>query len=119
MGLFSSLSSTAAALLSKYGQPATLTKVAEGAYDPATGKAALVETSIAVSAYMGSPNYARKGSVDSDNAHAYIPGSHGQPGINDRLTIRGTAWTVVHVSATSVEGGDVIYRLTLRAGSGQ
>lgn len=114
------------AMLEEFGQAVTLTHRAAGAYDPATGTAAITETTQAASAVIFdfAPGLRKMAgeNIAAGDRQCYLSAlkSDGtaltRPSVNDTLTdANGLALTIVAVSELSPAGVDILYELTVRA----
>lgn len=111
------MATTALRLIVTYGEAITLTRVVEGAYDPATGSTG-APTTTPYSGYGAPTNY-NKLEVDGQQVktsdirllvHALsvvpIPG--------DIVTLNSADYRVMDVDQTRAQGEDIIYTLQLR-----
>ncbi len=93
---------TAQRLLTKFGKSCLLKRLAEGAYDPATGTTSLTETSYAVLAYLDQPNAKELSdslvTVTDEVAIFAAKGLSIEPTTLDKLTVDGTDRTIKMVS---------------------
>lgn len=112
--MLETMTAAAERLIAQYGMSATLTRVTEGTYDPATGKPALTETTETMKVVLAGESKHRRDMADSANVTGYCAGVM-RPQPNDRVTtIDGTDWIITTVRPITVEGGDVLYSLSMR-----
>jgi len=117
MSFYEGLAATAAALLKGKGQAMTLISKAIGAYDPATGVAAEIESSVSVIGV--SLNYPDK-EVDGANImrgdKKVLLSATIAPKVQDVLVIGDERNKVVDCKAVKPAGPVVMYTLQVRAG---
>lgn len=116
MSLYPGLQATAARLLAQFGQPMTLRKRTPGAYDPATGAAAVTEVdSTTQGAAFDFPAGMVNGtSILRGDKQVILTGGGSAPDAGDLLLIVGVAHGIVNVKATAPAGLVVIYELQVR-----
>lgn len=115
-GFYPRLQATAARLLTAYGQPMTLRKRTPGAYDPATGAAAVTEVDSTVqAAEFDVPAAMVNGtSIMRGDRQVVMTGGGSTPDVGDLLVAGGVARNIVSVKATAPAGLVVIYELVTR-----
>ena len=105
-------------LLREFGQALTLTKKTSGAYDPATGAAAVTSTTYGViGAVFDFPARAIDGTIIQQGDKKAIIAARSLsvvPDITDSLTVKGIAHQIVNVKALEPAGTTVIYTLQIR-----
>lgn len=116
MSLYPLLQAAAARLLTTYGQPMTLRKRTPGAYNPATGAAAVTQADTTV---QGADFAMPEAMIDGTNIlrgdrQVLISGGGSVPDAGDLLVAGGVARNIVSVKATAPAGTVVIYELVTR-----
>lgn len=111
--LYAKLAATALALLTKFGRDVTLTKVTEGAYDPATSAASV---SNATSTLKGATfNFAEgqtmfgNSVIQQGDKLLMLAAGGAVPDTDDSVTIGGVIWKIVSVQEVNPAGVPVIY----------
>jgi hypothetical protein len=116
MSFYPGLQSTALRLLTTYGQALTLRKRTPGAYDPATGAAAVTEadTSVRGAVFDFPAGMVDGTSILRGDRQVILAGGGSVPDAGDLLLIGETAHNVISVKATAPAGTVVIYELQVR-----
>jgi hypothetical protein len=106
MTLFATLTPIAASLIGQFGKPVTLTRVAQGAYNPATSAASSTPTETTVAAIIEDVDGAAlaNGLAETGDRKFTIPGQGlpFDPSPGDLITDALTVWTVRRVVAPIV-----------------
>lgn len=115
--LTDSLVATAQTLLTKYGESVSFTRVAEGAYDPATSGVA-AGTTTNYSGYAVPTQYTRA-DVDGELIKAsdirlIVEQTTTEPNTGDVVTVDGVVHRIMNVSPIKVTNVDIIYILQIR-----
>lgn len=107
------LAATASRLLTKYGEAVSLSYVAGGSVDPATGVVVTPQTPVAVSGF-GYPSRYEKSEVDGavirhDDVRLVLEKVSERPQSGWKATVDGKAYRVMDVRPVRRSAADVIY----------
>lgn len=113
---YAAIASTAANLLSKFGQPLTYTRTTTGAYDQATGSTTDTTTTYdATSVWLGYGISEIDGVViKQGDAKVFTSPADTRPLIGDTVAKDSATWRVMAVMPVQPAGVDVIYQLQVR-----
>lgn len=120
MTFYTDMQATAAQMLGSKGAPLTFTRSVAGAYNPATGAAAVTLTSYTVTgAVLDFPAVNAPGSDILRGDKKILIGAAGltvapQPG--DYLTIQGVQHSIINVKTLAPAGVPVLYTVQARRG---
>jgi hypothetical protein len=103
-------------MLTKYGQAVTITRQTTGAYDPATGSAAIVETTqTGVGALFDFETAEIDGTLIQQNDKKLLLNAIvTAPLLNDKFTVNTIIYTVVNIKELNPAGTAVMFELALR-----
>lgn len=111
---------TALRLLTKFGQAVTLRKQTAGAYDPATGTAAITTSdttgNAAVLEFSNGERYQAGTTIQEGDKKALLNAIAVTPAPNDLLIVGSATWTILSIKTLAPAGTVVLYELHLRHG---
>jgi hypothetical protein len=112
---YAATAATATSLLLSFGAPCTLKREVAGAYDPATGNAAVTETTFTTQAavFAYDQKYINNTLILLGDQLAYMPPATA-PKQGDLMTWQGKDYTVVAVKPVSPAGVPVLYEAQIR-----
>jgi hypothetical protein len=116
MSFYPGLASTATRLLTQKGQSVTLRRQTAGAYDPATGSAAVTVTNFTgiQAAVFGFKNMEIDGTMILKGDKKVLMAVGVKPTKDDVVSIGGIDHAVLDVQEVSPAGVDVLYKLQCR-----
>jgi len=118
MSFYVDMAATAKELLTEFGQSVTLTRQTVGAYDPATGAAAVTTSAqTATGALFDYKNSQIDGTLIVAGDRRLILSAVGitAPQVDDTITANGRTYTIKAVSETNPAGTAVIFTCNVRA----
>lgn len=102
-------------LITKFGASSTLTKRAEGSYDPATGTSSITETNYTVYAvllnYKANETNAQGSLVTAKDRKVIMQATTVTPDVSDTITVNSTVYRIVEVKTLTPAGTAVLHEL--------
>jgi hypothetical protein len=120
MSFYQDMQSTAAELLTEFGQAVTLSRQTAGAYNPATGAAAVtVTTQTGTGAIFDYGSRDIDGTLIKQGDKKLLLAALGitAPQVDDTVTVNGVVYTIVLIKALNPAATAVMYICTIRGAS--